>query len=118
MPVCWANGRRRGETVIPLPSLPEDDNEGGLSDLSQYIYPPPVFSQDGADQLHAALTATNIAQPAIGACDLAMLELMAKFGVSPDMTAGHSYGEYVALHAAGVFTTNELLRLSAERGRS
>ena len=27
-----ANGRRRGETVIPLPSLPEDDNEGGLSD--------------------------------------------------------------------------------------
>jgi ribosomal subunit interface protein len=27
-----ANGRRRGETVVPLPSLPEDDNEGGYSD--------------------------------------------------------------------------------------
>ena len=27
-----ANGRRRGETVVPLPSLPEDDNEGGFSD--------------------------------------------------------------------------------------
>jgi ribosomal subunit interface protein len=26
------NGRRRGETVVPLPSLPEDDNEGGFSD--------------------------------------------------------------------------------------
>ena len=22
------NGRRRGETVVPLPSVPEDDNEG------------------------------------------------------------------------------------------
>ena len=28
-----ANGRRRGETVVPLPSLPEDDDsEGGFSD--------------------------------------------------------------------------------------
>ncbi len=27
-----ASGRRRGETVVPLPSLPEDDNEGGFSD--------------------------------------------------------------------------------------
>jgi ribosomal subunit interface protein len=31
-PNSRANGRRRGETVVPLPSLPEDDNEGGLSD--------------------------------------------------------------------------------------
>jgi ribosomal subunit interface protein len=27
-----ANGHRRGETVVPLPALPDDDNEGGLSD--------------------------------------------------------------------------------------
>jgi ribosomal subunit interface protein len=27
-----AGGHRRGEMVVPLPSLPEDDNEGGLSD--------------------------------------------------------------------------------------
>jgi ribosomal subunit interface protein len=31
-PNSRANGRRRGETVVPLPSLPEDDNEGGYSD--------------------------------------------------------------------------------------
>jgi ribosomal subunit interface protein len=27
-----ANGHRRGETVVPLPSMPEDDAEGGFSD--------------------------------------------------------------------------------------
>ena len=31
-PNSRANGRRRGETVVPLPSLPEDDSEGGYSD--------------------------------------------------------------------------------------
>jgi ribosomal subunit interface protein len=31
-PNSRANGRRRGETVVPLPSLPEDDNEGGFTD--------------------------------------------------------------------------------------
>ena len=27
----WGNGRRRGETVVPLPSMPEDDIQGGLT---------------------------------------------------------------------------------------
>jgi ribosomal subunit interface protein len=31
-PNSRANGHRRGETVVPLPSVPEDDNEGGFSD--------------------------------------------------------------------------------------
>jgi ribosomal subunit interface protein len=31
-PHSRANGHRRGETVVPLPSLPEDDSEGGFSD--------------------------------------------------------------------------------------
>jgi acyl transferase domain-containing protein/NAD(P)H-dependent flavin oxidoreductase YrpB (nitropropane dioxygenase family) len=92
-------------------------SECNLPNLSRYIYPPPAFSQSSVDKLHAALTATNIAQPAIGVCDLAMLGLLNSFGVKADMTAGHSYGEYVALHAAGVFTANQLLQLSAERGR-
>jgi hypothetical protein len=31
-PGTKANGHRRGETVVPLPSMPEDDYEGGFSD--------------------------------------------------------------------------------------
>jgi acyl transferase domain-containing protein/NAD(P)H-dependent flavin oxidoreductase YrpB (nitropropane dioxygenase family) len=92
--------------------------DSGLSNLAKYIYPPPALSQAlRVDQQQAALTATNIAQPALGACDMAMLDLITAFGVKADMAAGHSYGEYVALHAAGVFTAEQLLHLSAERGR-
>lgn len=85
--------------------------------LSKYIYPLPTLSETEQAAQHNRLTATQIAQPALGACDLALLRLLKAFGLKPDMVAGHSYGEYVALHAAGVFTENVLFNLSADRGR-
>lgn len=85
--------------------------------LSKYIYPSPTLSETEQSAQHNRLTATQIAQPALGACDLAMLRLLKSFGLKPDMLAGHSYGEYVALHAAGVFGEEVLLNLSADRGR-
>jgi malonyl CoA-acyl carrier protein transacylase len=85
--------------------------------LSEYIYPPPSFSPEEEKKLLAALTDTRIAQPAVGACDVAVLKLLKQFGVSPDMVAGHSYGEYVALYAAGTISFNDLLLISELRGR-
>ena len=41
-----------------------------------------------------------------------------RLGVRPDMTAGHSYGEYVALAAAGVISDSALFELSESRGRA
>ena len=38
-----------------------------------------------------------------------MLEVLKRLGIRADMTAGHSYGEFVALYAAGVMTLEELL---------
>ena len=64
------------------------------------------------------LKATEIAQPALGACDAAMLRLLGSFGIEPALAAGHSYGELVALHAAGCFDQATLFRLSAARGRA
>jgi acyl transferase domain-containing protein len=44
------------------------------------------------------------------------LKLLAACGVRPDMVAGHSYGEYVALHAAGAIGERTLAVLSERRG--
>ncbi len=65
----------------------------------------------------SALRSTDIAQPAIGAVSLGMLEILSLFGLKPDATAGHSYGELPALHAAGWINREDLYRASITRGR-
>jgi acyl transferase domain-containing protein/NAD(P)H-dependent flavin oxidoreductase YrpB (nitropropane dioxygenase family)/NAD(P)-dependent dehydrogenase (short-subunit alcohol dehydrogenase family)/acyl carrier protein len=85
--------------------------------LSDSIFPPPVFSREEQLSQQRELTETNIAQPALGAVEMAMYRLLRELGLQPDMLAGHSYGEYVALAAAGTFTTETLVALSEARGR-
>ena len=71
--------------------------------LSSYIYPPPAFTPEQKQQQMLALTDTVVAQPALGVVEIALARLLERLGVRPDMTAGHSYGEYVALCAGGAF---------------
>ena len=85
--------------------------------LSRWIFPPPVFSSEDEKHLQIALTETNIAQPALAATDLAVLRLLRRMGIEPDMTAGHSFGEFVALSAAGCLSEHDLLQIAAARGR-
>ena len=65
---------------------------------------------------HEALTRADVAQPAIGAVSLGLSRLLESLGVEPQFLAGHSYGEYVALCAAGAMDEDDLLRLSHRRG--
>ena len=60
---------------------------------------------------------TVTAQPYITAAHLAGLAMLEYFGVRADVALGHSLGELAALHWGGVFDGDQLLRLSAERGR-
>jgi acyl transferase domain-containing protein/NAD(P)H-dependent flavin oxidoreductase YrpB (nitropropane dioxygenase family) len=79
------------------------------------LYPPAAFDDVARAQRRAALTDTRAAQPALGVAGLAAHALLSAAGVRPDMAAGHSYGELVALCAAGAFSPQTLLELSAER---
>ncbi len=85
--------------------------------LSRYVFPPPAFTEDDEARQRERLTDTHVAQPALGATELAYLAVLAGLGVEGDLAAGHSYGELVALHAAGVLDADDLLRLSEARGR-
>jgi acyl transferase domain-containing protein/NAD(P)H-dependent flavin oxidoreductase YrpB (nitropropane dioxygenase family)/NAD(P)-dependent dehydrogenase (short-subunit alcohol dehydrogenase family) len=89
---------------------------GGLR-LDELIYPPRAFSPAERQAQQARLTDTAVAQPAIGALSIGLLGFLRRLGVRPAMVAGHSFGEWVALHAAGAFGEADLLRHSAERGR-
>lgn len=85
--------------------------------LSSYIFPPPAFSQEEESAQKQALTQTNVAQPTVGAADMAMFHLLEALGVHPDFVAGHSCGEYPALCAASVFSEEALIALLEARGR-
>ncbi|MFH0996679.1 MAG: ACP S-malonyltransferase [Pseudomonadota bacterium] len=62
------------------------------------------------------LTQTVNLQPAVTAMNLARLSLLNKQGIVPELTAGHSLGEYSALCAAGVLSSEDTLKLVHKRG--
>src|SRR5581483_10119321 len=85
-------------------------------ELGAKIHPRPVFSDDEKKAQQAALTSTDVAQPALGAVSAAALRVLERFGVAARATAGHSFGELVALHAAGRLTAEQLRDLARLRG--
>ena len=95
----------------------EDSTSTSAGRLSDRIFPHPAFDERARSHQQAALTRTEVAQPALGAVSLAMLRVLQRFGVRPDCTAGHSYGELVALRAADRLDDDCLRRLSRLRGR-
>ncbi|MFF4233661.1 SDR family NAD(P)-dependent oxidoreductase [Streptomyces sp. NPDC001820] len=76
------------------------------------MFPPTAFTPGERAAQRAAVTDTRVAQPALGLTGAAAHVLLTSLGVRPDCTAGHSYGELVALWAAGAYDTATLLRLS------
>ncbi|MGW2284519.1 SDR family NAD(P)-dependent oxidoreductase [Streptomyces phaeochromogenes] len=84
-------------------------------DHADALYPPAAFDTAARDRQRAGITDTRVAQPALGIAGLAAHALLTAAGVRPDMAAGHSYGELVALCAAGAIAPEALLELSAER---
>ena len=62
------------------------------------------------------LTQTVNLQPALTAVNLACLAAIRNGGISPDASAGHSLGEYSALHAAGIISQEDTIRLVIKRG--
>ncbi|MBV1857908.1 MAG: acyltransferase domain-containing protein [Nannocystaceae bacterium] len=86
--------------------------------LSRFVFPAGCYDEDTRSAAAAALTSTDVAQPALGAVEAGALHLMQRLGLRADMFGGHSYGEFVALYAGGVLDLESMLRLSVARGRA
>lgn len=102
------------EWFISLPSLAHRLCEHPK--YADFIFPHSPSNREEKRAQLSRLTDTRVAQPALGLCDLAALELIKSLGVEAQHLGGHSYGELVALTAAGVILESELPLLSALRG--
>ena len=71
-----------------------------------------MFEDDGT-----LLSQTENTQPALAAFAAGVTAVLYEAGIRPDFAAGLSLGEYSALHAAGVFDADTLIRLTAFRGK-
>ena len=84
--------------------------------LSEFIF----VDQTDAEAVAKAeedLRQTEITQPTVLTIDLALTRLLAAYGIQPDMTMGHSLGEYGALVASGSLTFEDALAAVSARGR-
>ncbi len=62
------------------------------------------------------LKETRLSQPAIFTANVAIYQAVATLGLTPIVSAGHSFGEYCSLTVAGAIDFEEAVRVVNERG--
>ncbi len=81
-------------------------------DIREILYPEIITPES-----EAKLKETRYTQPALFVTEYALSQLWLSWGIKPTAFCGHSIGEFVAAHLAGVFNLEEALHLIAVRGR-
>lgn len=79
-------------------------------DIRKTIYPV-AFCPGCAEKLNETL----YAQPAVFTMQYAMVKLWTSWGLQPSGLVGHSLGEFMAAHLAGVFSLEDAIKLVAAR---
>ncbi len=85
--------------------------------LTSYVY---KNANDAAamEAAEEALKDTTICQPAMVATDIAIMRMLGKHGVFPDMVMGHSLGEWAAAVGARMLNFSEALVAVSARARA
>ncbi|HEY1023127.1 MAG TPA: type I polyketide synthase, partial [Flavisolibacter sp.] len=81
-------------------------------DIRSIIYP-----ETTTEEAEHTLKDTRFAQPALFCIEYALAKLWQSWSIEPAVFVGHSIGEFVAAHLAGVFRLEDALKLVATRGR-
>lgn len=76
-----------------------------------------IFSTTEGDNNERSLNNTYYTQPSLFITEYALAKLWMSWGVKPDIMIGHSIGEFVAAHLAGVFSLKDALCLIGNRAK-
>ncbi|MET9700975.1 aminotransferase class I/II-fold pyridoxal phosphate-dependent enzyme [Streptomyces sp. NPDC006529] len=86
------------------------------ADFADLLYGEAPASPAAAEELRLRMTSTEVCQPLLGTVQLAATRVLADCGVAPDLSLGHSVGEFAAAAAAGALTQVDTVRLLVHRG--
>jgi acyl transferase domain-containing protein/NAD(P)H-dependent flavin oxidoreductase YrpB (nitropropane dioxygenase family)/NAD(P)-dependent dehydrogenase (short-subunit alcohol dehydrogenase family) len=86
--------------------------------VKRTLLPPKIFEEKAKQSLESMVQATDVAQPALAIVISGMFEITRRLCISPAVVAGHSFGEFAALYAAGALSREAFLALSEARGHA
>ncbi len=81
-------------------------------DIRDIIYP-----KEHSEKAEEQLKDTQYTQPALFVIEYALAQLWMSWGIKPTLVCGHSIGEFVAAHLAGIFSLEDALHLITRRGK-
>lgn len=76
-----------------------------------------LLSELTGERSAAALRQPEFSQPLVTALQLAILEIVNRWGIHPEVVVGHSSGEIAAAAAAGLITPEEAIKIAYYRGQ-
>jgi acyl transferase domain-containing protein len=81
-------------------------------DIRDIIYP-----DEHSEDAEQKLKDTKYTQPALFVIEYALSQLWMSWNIKPTLLCGHSIGEFVAAHLAGIFSLEDALHLITMRGK-
>ncbi|EFQ99795.1 lovastatin nonaketide synthase [Nannizzia gypsea CBS 118893] len=84
--------------------------------LKSVDHPPSFSIEEQLISWTSDINNANISQPTLVATEIALVDLLASWGIVPAATVGHSAGEYAAAYAAGLASAPELIIAAYYRG--
>ncbi|HAI40507.1 MAG TPA: type I polyketide synthase, partial [Maribacter sp.] len=75
-----------------------------------------IFPESLNEEAENNLRDTRFTQPALFTIEYALSQLWISWGIQPTVICGHSLGEFVGAHLAGIFSLEDALKLVSLRG--
>ncbi|WP_282117787.1 non-ribosomal peptide synthetase/type I polyketide synthase [Maribacter aquivivus] len=75
-----------------------------------------IFQDASSEEAENKLRDTRYTQPALFTIEYALSQLWMSWGIQPTVLCGHSLGEFVGAHLAGIFSLEDALKLVSMRG--